>query len=43
MANKDVNGEENQERRNKSKKLALVFATVALLWYVVAMIVIWTQ
>ena len=33
----------DQEKRSKSVKLAWFFAAVAVLWYVVSMIVIWTQ
>jgi hypothetical protein len=43
MANKHEPDEYNRNRRSKSIKLALAFAAVAVLWYVVAMVVIWTQ
>lgn len=33
----------DQARRSKSIKLALIFGVVAVLWYVVSMLVIWTQ
>jgi hypothetical protein len=35
--------EVNEERRGKSKKLALIFAVIAVLWYVVAMVLLWMQ
>gem|GEM_PF-6240715 len=43
MANKHDPDEQSRNKRSKSIKLALTFAAVAILWYVVAMIVIWTQ
>jgi len=43
MANKHEPNEYARNKRSKSIKLALIFAAVAVTWYVVAMIVIWTQ
>jgi len=43
MANKHESDEASRIKRSKSIKLALVFAALAVLWYIVAMIVIWTQ
>lgn len=43
MTNKYEPEETGRHRKNRSIKLALAFGVVAVLWYVVAMIVIWTQ
>jgi hypothetical protein len=33
----------DEARRSRSVKLALIFGAIAVLWYVVSMIVVWTQ
>jgi hypothetical protein len=43
MARNTVSKEVNEERRSRSKKLALIFAVIAVLWYVTAMVVLWMQ
>jgi hypothetical protein len=43
MANKHEPDQYNRDRKSRNIKLALAFAAVVVLWYIVAMIVIWTQ
>ena len=39
----DQDHKPDEARRSKSIKLALFFGAIAVLWYVVSMIVVWTQ
>lgn len=43
MADKHETDGAGRDRKSRSIKLALAFAAVVVLWYVVAMVVIWTQ
>jgi hypothetical protein len=43
MANEHEPEETRRDRKSRSIKLALAFAAVAVLWYAVAMMVLWTQ
>jgi len=35
--------EVREDKRSRSKKLALIFGVVAVLWYLAAMVMLWMQ